>query len=466
MVAATRAKEDDSVKVLTTADFDEFLAKNTRVFVKFYAPWCGHCKTMAPAYASLAKRIEAEQREVAVVKVDGAAETALSQRFGVQGYPTLKLFVDGVPIDYKGAREEKDMYNWLVKKSGPAAVQLTPELAEKADSARMAVILLLPEGQKGPFEDFEKLAGSYDDIPFYYSHDNAFRERYDAHDDFVLIVNRSFDDGRKYLGNKEPASLADMRTFVEALRYPLVAEFDQETAERIFGNEKAAIFLFGDNVKKSSAIEAFREAAKTRAQAVVFAISSITADLGAKLADFIGVTPADEGQLRIIKFAEGGVRKYKCGTESAAVIEKCVDDFSAGQLSPYYKSEPVPPAGGEPVRVVVGDNFQEVVLDSPSHVLLEAYAPWCGHCKKLAPIYEKLAAHLASQTEIVVAKMDATANEHPSLEVRSFPVIKLYKKGSKDAPVDFEGDRTFDGMLEFLARETGLALNATVSDEL
>jgi thiol-disulfide isomerase/thioredoxin len=56
-----------------------------------------------------------------------------------------------------------------------------------------------------------------------------------------------------------------------------------------------------------------------------------------------------------------------------------------------------------------------MIFNSEKHVLLEAYAPWCGHCKKLEPIYKELAEKLAGEEDIMIVKMEATANEHPSL---------------------------------------------------
>ena len=102
-----------------------------------------------------------------------------------------------------------------------------------------------------------------------------------------------------------------------------------------------------------------------------------------------------------------------------------------------------------------------MVLKSDKDVLLEAYAPWCGHCKQLEPIYTELATKLAHNSDLVIAKMDATANEHPSLNVRGFPSIKFYKKGEKSAPVDFNGDRTVDGFIAFLEKEMGRKLTGT-----
>ena len=58
-----------------------------------------------------------------------------------------------------------------------------------------------------------------------------------------------------------------------------------------------------------------------------------------------------------------------------------------------------------------------MVLTADKFVLLEAYAPWCGHCKKLEPIYTELAEKFASNPNVVIAKMDATENEHPLMQV-------------------------------------------------
>ena len=90
-----------------------------------------------------------------------------------------------------------------------------------------------------------------------------------------------------------------------------------------------------------------------------------------------------------------------------------------------------------------------MVLTDDKYVLLEAYAPWCGHCKKLEPIYKELAEKLAKETDIVIAKMDATENEHKLMPVSGFPTIRLFKPGNR-TPVDYTSERTMKDLVKFL----------------
>jgi protein disulfide-isomerase A1 len=102
-------------------------------------------------------------------------------------------------------------------------------------------------------------------------------------------------------------------------------------------------------------------------------------------------------------------------------------------IKPEYQSEDKPdPDVVDNVKIVVGTTFKEVTSDPTKDVLLEVYAPWCGHCKNLEPIYKRLAERFKGITSVVIAKIDGTANEHPDLNADGFPSLMFFP-AEKDA---------------------------------
>lgn len=80
----------------------------------------------------------------------------------------------------------------------------------------------------------------------------------------------------------------------------------------------------------------------------------------------------------------GEVKKYNYeGEITADGLKQFFIGFSEKTLRPFYKSEEIPAANNEPVKVVVGKTFNDIVLDETKDVLVEFYAPWCGHCKRV-----------------------------------------------------------------------------------
>ncbi|KAI1485592.1 thioredoxin-like protein [Biscogniauxia mediterranea] len=117
---ATVAAAKSAVLDLIPSNFDDVVLKSGKpTLVEFFAPWCGHCKNLAPIYEDLAQ-VFATSKDVQIAKVDADAERSLGQKFGVQGFPTLKWF-DGKsdkPIDYKGGRDLDSLTAFVTEQTG------------------------------------------------------------------------------------------------------------------------------------------------------------------------------------------------------------------------------------------------------------------------------------------------------------------------------------------------------------
>jgi protein disulfide-isomerase A1 len=131
-------------------------------------------------------------------------------------------------------------------------------------------------------------------------------------------------------------------------------------------------------------------------------------------------------------------------------ITEFVDQYSSGTIKPSIKSEPIPENQDGPVAIVVAHNYKEIIIDNDKDVLVEFYAPWCGHCKALAPKYDELGEKFKKHADkVTIAKVDATANDVPD-DVQGFPTIKLFVAGKKDAPVTYTGSRTIEDLAKFI----------------
>jgi len=175
----------------------------------------------------------------------------------------------------------------------------------------------------------------------------------------------------------------------------------------------------------------------------------------------------DWGEEVAVAIWEAKNRRYALRDEvNTETLQEFVEDYFAGKLQPVIKSQPVPKKDKGPVKVVVGSTFEQVVNNPTKDVLIELYAPWCGHCKKLEPVYKQLAKKFRGNDKLMIAKMDATANDvGVGYNYTGFPTIYLAPAGG-DKPILFEGSRDIEGMEKFLNDHATYSLGNQQKEEL
>lgn len=108
-------------------------------------------------------------------------------------------------------------------------------------------------------------------------------------------------------------------------------------------------------------------------------------------------------------------------------------------------------SGEDAVVKLTDDNFNELVVESDEPWLVEFYAPWCGHCKRLEPEWKEAANKLKEQAgdKVRMGAVDATANQFLGNKygIRGYPTIKVFRRGAKESPEDFQGGRDSTSIL-------------------
>ena len=145
------AEEAIHAPSLTEADFVSEVSASPH-FVMFYAPWCGHCKRLAPTWEELAGKmnVEKEEREVTIGKVDCTEQTALCSAQDVTGYPTLKFFKNGAEkedgVKYRGNRDLASLEKFIKEKLGVEVADEKPAAGGDTEAKVEAGLHILSEG--------------------------------------------------------------------------------------------------------------------------------------------------------------------------------------------------------------------------------------------------------------------------------------------------------------------------------
>ncbi|XP_045215771.2 protein disulfide-isomerase A3-like [Mercenaria mercenaria] len=449
----------------TDSDFSSKIVDHDVILVEFFAPWCGHCKRLAPEYEKAATSLKKNDPPVSLAKVDCTANTEVCGKYGVSGYPTLKIFKNGeMAEDYNGPREADGIVKTMRGKAGPASKELTEVgQAEKfLDSSEYGVVGFFKSADSDLAKTFQKVASAMSEsINFAHTYSGDINKKYGYDDDIVLFqpkrLHSKFEESKqKYT---DDATVFKLKSWIADQSLGLCAHRTSDNADKL---KKPLIVAYYDvdytkNVKGTNywrnRVMKVGKKLKDAGKSVYFAISSKD-DFSHELNEFGITSPSDDKPT--VAARDSKDQKFIMTDEfSMDNLEKFANELLDGKLEPYLKSEPVP-TQDQPVKVLVGKNFQDIVTDDKD-VLIEFYAPWCGHCKQLEPKYTELAEKLADEPELVIAKMDATANDvPPPYEVQGFPTIYFKPKGS--TPKKYQGGREVTDFVKYLAKEAKVEL--------
>lgn len=442
----------DNVVVLTNETFYETIANNPFVLVKFFAPWCGHCKALAPEYEKLARIVKNEGKPFVIAELDANAYSDIGGKEQIDGFPTIKFYVNGLVFKFNGDRTAQDMLDFLDRKTSPPSTNLATEediTAQKEATGLRCIYALSKDNNMGVYFS---VAATAEDFTFYHApHELVVKVFPDAKENSVILL-KDFDEGMNIYTGEMVADKFEM--FLQESSTPLVSMLSQDLLDKVFtpnGTPGVILYYNSTDESKVGLEDMLRKVASdVKSEGYLFILTDPTEPLGARVSEFLGIEPSSVPILEFV-VAKNELMRYRHeGPITVESIKTFLEDWKNGKVPRYIKSEPEPTENPGPVFTVVGSNFKKLVLENTDDVIVTFYAAWCQHCKKLEPAFAQLAEAMKNNTQLKFAKIDAVKNEIEGHLIESFPTIKLFPGKNKTEAITYTGNRTAIGIATFI----------------
>jgi len=382
------AEEAVTAVSLTEGDFVSQVSASPH-FVMFYAPWCGHCKRLAPAWEELAGKMNVE-KEVTIGKVDCTEQTALCSAQDVTGYPTLKFFKNGAEkedgVKYRGNRDLASLEKFIKEKLGVEVTDEKPAAGGDTEAKVEAGLTILSEGS------FAGTVASGDTfIKFYAPWCGHCQKLVPVWEE---LAKKFESDAKVKIAKLDCTQAQGVCQENEVRGYPTLAYF-----------------------RNGRKIEAYKGARNL-----------------ADLSDFVNTNKEQAG---------------------AASDDGKVPEPAKVPATPVVKLDK--------------NNFEEQTKTGVAFV--KFYAPWCGHCKRLAPTWEQLAQKFEAVDGVMIGHVDCTAGDNINKElcnshgVNGFPTLNIYKDGVKVE--EYSGKRDLSQLQDFVEKHlSAKTVEKEAKDEL
>ncbi|XP_029435308.1 protein disulfide-isomerase A3-like isoform X2 [Rhinatrema bivittatum] len=456
---------------LRDGDFQARLEHSGLALVEFFAPRCGRCMRLAPEYEEAAIRL---QDAAVLAKVDCSVNTETCDNYDITSYPTLKLFNHGVEHgSYEGSPTAAAIVRYMKRQmnSNSQELRTQAELDKFINDSDAGIVGFFADSRSPGRTKFLKAENSLEIYRFAYTTASELLQKYSIEKEGIILfrplhLKSKFEDSSVRF--KGTISVTRIKKYIQKNIFGFCPLMTIENREQLNDRDLMVAFYNVDYDKNSRGTSYWRNR--------VMMVAKKFLDAGEKLAYAIanrqefefelqefGLSKGD-GEIPVVTIKTTEGHKYvmqETFTRDGEALERFLQWYFNGTLKRFFKSQPIPEKKDEPVQVVVADNFDEIVNNKAKDVLINFFAPWCGQCKSLEPKYQELAEILVHDPNVVIAKMDATANDvPPPYDVTGFPTIYFAPMDAKHSPKPYEGDWRVKDLLRYLEKKSTYPLVA------
>ncbi|KAM7480457.1 hypothetical protein LguiA_028670 [Lonicera macranthoides] len=437
--AEALSKAQRIVLELNNDNTKKFIDENQYVLVLGYAPWCPRSAELMPRFAEAATSLKDLGNPLVLAKLDAERYPKAASVLEIKGFPTLLLFVNGTPTQYTGGFSSEEIVIWARKKTGMPVIRITSIIeAEEFRKKHPMYVVGLFEKFEGPdYEEFVKASTSDNEIQFVVTDSTEIASVLFPHmkpaNIFLGLVKSEVE---RYTTFEDTFKMDKIMQFLDNNKFPLVTILTELNSARVYSSpNKLQVYVFAEAEEFKKLLEPFQNVARKFKSKIMFVFVDIKEENLAK--PFLTLFGLEESEDTVVTAFDYKISiKYLLESDpTPAKIEEFCLGILSGSLSPYYKSQPIPDNEEASILTIVGRTFDDLVLSSPNNILIEVHTPWCFRCEETSKQVQKLAKHFKGLENLIFARIDASANEHPKLQVDDYPTLLFYPEGDKSNPV-------------------------------
>ncbi|KAM9315345.1 protein disulfide-isomerase [Pholidichthys leucotaenia] len=459
--------ERDGVLQLKKGNFKRALRRHEQLLVHFYSPLMLEGHRVSVAFEGAAAKLQGSEVKLGVIDV--AEEKDLAKELNATGHPTIRLYLSGDkhnPVTCPAPQSSTSILTWLERRAGSVA-DLVTDLSQIEMSEELTVVGFFKELSHDYVQVFYSAAIDLPDVSFAVTQENDFMSKYGVTYDTILVLRKSqLIQAYKMMPE---TSKEELIIFISVYQMDPVTEYNGQTSSQILSTpilNHALLFVNKSSGDFKEIFTAFNSIAESFRMKILFVLVNVDEPRNGRLMEYFRVRDFEAPLIRLVNLTDHVTYQLPSETLTAEIIKEFCQSYLDGKAKPRMQSEPTPEGWDQkPVKDLVGMNLEEVTFNPNKTVFLLFYLPYSKESRNLFPLWEELAEEFKEQEDVVIARIDASANDINMSMQRAYPSLCLFPALHSERVIVYTGKRKLKNLVEFVAEEMKKAKTERVKED-
>lgn len=459
--------ETDGVLQLKKGNFNRALRKHKQLLVHFYAPLTREGHQVSNAFEGAAEELQGSEVKLAVI--DQNKEKELAKELDATGLPAIRLYLSGDkhnPVDCPIPQSSASILTWLKRRAG-SATDLIADLSQSEASEELRVIGFFKELDHDYVQVFYAAAIDLPDLNFVVTQDEEVISKYGLTHDVVLLLKKS--ELIQAYKMMPQTSKEELIIFITVYQMDPVTEYTGETATQILTApvlNHALLFVNKSSADFKDIHMAFSSAASAFRLKILFVFVDVDEPRNGRIMEYFRVRDFEAPLIRLINLTDHVTYQLPSDTLDLQTIKTFCQSYLEGKAKPKMQSEPIPEGWDkQPVKELVGTTLEQVAFNPNKTVFVLFYLPYSHESRAVFPLWEELAEALKEREDVVVARIDASANDINLSMQGAYPSLCLFPALHAERVVVYPGKRKVEDLIKFLDKEMKKAKKERVKED-